>query len=83
MLSQGCLQVEAPVAPCDAPTGKVSVAVGWQLHNAGIWRNLEVAVKTVMFSDRTGSAGAPNGNNKNSPKKRAIMEAAVGGAGGV
>lgn len=28
----------------------------------------------VMFSDRTGSAGA---NAKNSPKKRAIMEAAV------
>jgi hypothetical protein len=56
--------------------------VGCNIHDAGIWRNLEVAVKTVMFSDRTGSAGAPNGNNKNSPKKRAIMEAAVGAWGG-
>ncbi len=42
-----------------------------------MWRNLEVAVKTVMFSDRMGMSSGVSGNNKNSPKKRAIMEAAV------
>ncbi len=44
------------------------------LHAAGKWRNLDVAVKTVLFSERHGGM---HGSKAGTPQQRAVMEAAV------
>ena len=52
---------------CPTPLSSgLVVTVLSQTCHAGVWRNLEVAVKTVLFSDRTGMSSGASGNNKNS-----------------
>ncbi|GAX84642.1 hypothetical protein CEUSTIGMA_g12063.t1 [Chlamydomonas eustigma] len=43
----------------------------------GRWRNLEVAVKTILFSEQTGGASSSVADRHMQPQRRAIMEAAV------